>query len=92
MQLLPLFFRLFRCQDKALRHMIFHHIIAGDLLLLGHIVWLCEPPVQGLLADTYAVFLEQHVLPSEMSDNNQHLHSTSTAEVSTIACILRTQI
>ncbi|KAK9840402.1 hypothetical protein WJX74_009278 [Apatococcus lobatus] len=28
MQLLPLFFRLFRCQDKALRHMIFHHIIA----------------------------------------------------------------
>ena len=26
---LPLFFRLFRCQDKALRDLLFKHIVAG---------------------------------------------------------------
>lgn len=25
----PLFFRLFRCQDKALRQMLFRHIVSG---------------------------------------------------------------
>ncbi len=29
LDLLPLFFRLFRCQDKALRRLLFRHIIAG---------------------------------------------------------------
>ncbi len=28
-ELLPLFFRLFRCPDKALRRLLFRHIIAG---------------------------------------------------------------
>lgn len=28
LQVLPLFFRLFRCQDKALRHMLFRHIVS----------------------------------------------------------------
>ena len=28
-EVLPLFFRLFRCQDKALRQMLFRHIITG---------------------------------------------------------------
>ena len=27
---LPLFFRLFRCQDKQLRHMLFKHIVTGE--------------------------------------------------------------
>lgn len=45
MQLLPLFFRLFRCQDKALRHMIFHHIIAGDLVIKRHLAWLWKSDV-----------------------------------------------
>ena len=30
MELLPLFFRLFRCQDKGLRQMVFRHVIAGQ--------------------------------------------------------------
>ena len=30
MDLLPLFFRLFRCQDKSLRQLLFRHIIAGN--------------------------------------------------------------
>jgi protein SDA1 len=29
MQVLPLFFRLFRCQDKSLRQLLFRHIVAG---------------------------------------------------------------
>ena len=29
-ELLPLFFRLFRCQDKNLRDLLFKHIIAGS--------------------------------------------------------------
>ena len=29
LELLPLFFRLFRCQDKSLRQLLFRHIIAG---------------------------------------------------------------
>lgn len=29
MDLMPLFFRLFKCQDKTLRQLIFRHIIAG---------------------------------------------------------------
>ena len=32
MQVLPLFFRLFRCRDKALRQMLFSHIVAGETL------------------------------------------------------------
>lgn len=32
LELLPLFFRLFRCPDKALRRLLFRHIIAGALL------------------------------------------------------------
>lgn len=28
-QVLPLFFRLFRCQDKPLRQLLFRHIVAG---------------------------------------------------------------
>ena len=28
-QLHPLFFRLFRCQDKGLRQLLFRHIVAG---------------------------------------------------------------
>ena len=32
LELLPLFFRLFRCPDKALRRLLFRHIIAGVLL------------------------------------------------------------
>ena len=28
-ELHPLFFQLFRCQDKALRQMLFRHIVAG---------------------------------------------------------------
>ena len=30
MQVLPLFFRLFKCRDKALRQMLFSHIVAGE--------------------------------------------------------------
>ena len=30
MEVLPLFFRLFRCRDKALRQMLFSHIVAGE--------------------------------------------------------------
>ena len=48
MQLLPLFFRLFRCQDKALRHMIFHHIIAGDLVIQNLFAWLYKSVVSWL--------------------------------------------
>jgi hypothetical protein len=29
MDLLPLFFRLFRCQDKALRQLLFNFIVSG---------------------------------------------------------------
>lgn len=29
-ELHPLFFRLFRCQDKGLRQMLFRHIVAGE--------------------------------------------------------------
>ena len=29
MTVLPLFFRLFRCQDKQLRHQLFKHIVTG---------------------------------------------------------------
>jgi protein SDA1 len=29
MAVLPLFFRLFRCQDKQLRHLLFKHIVTG---------------------------------------------------------------
>lgn len=29
LQVLPLFFRLFKCQDKSLRQLVFRHIIAG---------------------------------------------------------------
>lgn len=32
LELLPLFFRLFRCPDKALRRLLSRHIIAGALL------------------------------------------------------------
>ena len=32
LELLPLFFRLFCCPDKALRRLLFRHIIAGALL------------------------------------------------------------
>lgn len=28
-EVLPLFFRLFRCQDKSLRELLFKHIVAG---------------------------------------------------------------
>ena len=31
LELLPLFLRLFRCPDKALRRLLFRHIIAGAL-------------------------------------------------------------
>ena len=30
MQVLPVFFKLFECQDKALRQLLFRHIIAGE--------------------------------------------------------------
>ena len=30
-EVLPLFFRLFRCQDKSLRDLLFKHIVAGML-------------------------------------------------------------
>jgi len=32
MQVLPVFFKLFECQDKALRQLLFRHIIAGAAL------------------------------------------------------------
>ena len=32
MTVLPLFFRLFRCQDKQLRHQLFKHIVTGGRL------------------------------------------------------------
>ena len=31
LDILPTLFRLFRCQDKALRQLLFRHIIAGGL-------------------------------------------------------------
>ncbi len=31
LEVLPTLFRLFRCQDKALRQLLFRHIIAGEL-------------------------------------------------------------
>jgi len=30
MEVLPVFFKLFECQDKALRQLLFRHIIAGE--------------------------------------------------------------
>ena len=34
-EVLPLFFRLFRCQDKGLRDLLFKHIVAGMCCLPG---------------------------------------------------------
>lgn len=46
MEVLPLFFRLFRCRDKALRQMLFSHIVAGEAL---GAVSACSQRMQGLL-------------------------------------------
>ena len=35
MTVLPLFFRLFRCQDKQLRHQLFKHIVTGGRSLMA---------------------------------------------------------
>lgn len=52
MEVLPLFFRLFRCRDKALRQMLFSHIVAGEALgavsdcfqrMQGLLRWPCMP-------------------------------------------------
>ena len=44
---LPLFFRLFRCQDKALRDLLFKHIVAGQLTNLSSVTRDCDCTIQS---------------------------------------------
>ncbi len=46
MQVLPVFFKLFECQDKALRQLLFRHIIAGEPTPRP---WACDSAKAGLL-------------------------------------------
>ena len=58
MQVLPVFFKLFECQDKALRQLLFRHIIAGEAQSSGA----CGARQQPIIAFYSAMPCERQTL------------------------------
>ena len=83
MDVLPVFFRLFACQDKGLRQLLFRHIIAGGRLFLLR-RWplrarmqACAPPAVFEAGGQAGRGLDGTVMPSASSP---YLWSASTID------------
>ena len=65
---LPLFFRLFRCQDKQLRHQLFKHIVSGDKISSGLVISRHKIPFYTFVTFKVLDFITR----SDIKNSNKH--------------------